>query len=30
MSQTVVVTVLAIIMIGGVICRFTIGCEKDD
>ena len=29
MSQTVVVTILAIIMIGGVICRFTIGCEDE-
>ena len=29
MSQTVVVTVLAIIMVVGVICRFTIGCEDD-
>lgn len=29
MSQTVVVTALAVVMIAGVICRFTIGCEDD-
>ena len=29
MSQTVVVTALAIAMIGGIICRFTIGCDND-
>ena len=30
MSQTVVVVILAAAMIGGLICRFTIGCERDE
>ena len=28
-AKPLVVTILAIIMIGGVICRFTIGCEDE-
>jgi len=29
MSQTVVVTMLILVMVAGVICRFTIGCEDE-
>ncbi len=29
MSQTVVVTALIVIMVAGVICRFTIGCDNE-
>jgi len=29
MSQTVVIVALTLIMVAGVICRFTIGCEDE-
>ena len=29
MSQTVVVSILLVAMIGGIIARFTIGCDDD-
>ena len=29
MSQTVVVSILLIAMVGGIIARFTIGCDDD-